>query len=98
MSICENCIHCKVCRYVSEPQESCSYRKTEDAARHTLRMIYADFTANSKRNRARAERYSDFGEHGGAADLRRVSDIQASDASRVKFWCRKIGFDPSANG
>ena len=42
--------------------------------------------------------HSDFGEHGSAAELRRASEIQASDASRIKFWCRKIGFDPSANG
>lgn len=98
MSICENCIHCKVCRYVSEPQESCSYRKTEDAARHTLRLIYMDFYSNAKRNRERAERYSRYGEADSATEIRRVSDIQASDASRVRFWCRKIDFDPSANG
>lgn len=99
MNTCKNCIHNHVCGVThSDTSEACANFLTEDDARHTLRLIYADFTANSKRNRARAERYSDFGEHGGAADLRRVSDIQASDASRVRFWCRKIDFDPSANG
>jgi hypothetical protein len=99
MKTCKDCIHSHVCGIThTDSSESCDNFLYEDDARRTLRMIYADFTANSKRNRARAEKYSNFGEHGSAADLRRVSDIQASSASRVRFWCQKIGFDPSANG
>ena len=99
MNTCKNCIHNHVCGVThSDTSEACANFLTEDDARHTLRLIYADFTANSKRNRERADRHSRFGEADSAFELGRVSEIQASDASRVRFWCRKIDFDPSANG
>lgn len=99
MKTCKDCIHNHVCGIThTDSNEACASFLSEDAARHTLRMIYMDFYSNAKRNRERAERYSRYGEADSATEIRRVSDIQASDASRVKFWCRKIGFDPSANG
>lgn len=61
MKTCQDCIHNNVCGIThSDTNEACANFLSEDAARHTLRMIYADFTANSKRNRERAERYSRY--------------------------------------
>lgn len=99
MKTCELCMHRTVCGITrSENQQACANFRTDGDAYRTLRLIYAELYASAKKNRERAETQSRFGDAATASELRRISEIQNSTASRVRFWCRKIDFDPSASG
>lgn len=102
MKTCQNCIHADVCRIRQFPSmygltgDACEHYNGETDARRTLRLIYADILGNANRCRAKSEKYIMENKPESAYVLRRESEIRASDASRVKHFCRMIGFDPSA--
>ena len=83
--LCDNCIHKDVCVYVCSYIGECSHHKTESAAKHVLRLLYA--AGNAGRG------YSEF-----TSIKRDRASFAKSKADRVMFYCRKIGFDPSADG
>ena len=93
MNTCENCIHAEVCGTYGA---RCEHYKNEEAALHTLRLIYADFMERSNRSRTIANNLTLRGVSN-TTETRRVSDIYASAASRIQFYCQKIGFDPKTN-
>ncbi len=102
MKTCQNCIHVNVCRIRMFPSmygltgDACEHYKENIDAQRTLRLIYADILGNANRCRAKSEKYIMENKPESAYVLRRESEIRASDASRVKHYCRMIGFDPSA--
>lgn len=66
--------------------------------RHTLRLIYADLTERAKRSKYKAETAAQNGKKESAIVFGREAYIHSADASRVKFYCHRIGFDPSEKG
>lgn len=96
MKSCQNCIHAVVCKkWWNDEDVVCPHRETESEALHILRLLYADLSAraNACRERAGAHRNPQS-----SARLLIEMDAHARDASRVKIYCHRIGFDPSANG
>lgn len=88
----------EVIDYLLQIMEGEEKKKTEDDALHTLRLIYADFMEGANRYRTRAEQSSMWGKAKDAAELHRDSEIRQHCASRVRFYCRRIGFDPHPKG
>lgn len=98
MKNCEKCIHAEVCRMRLFPgiyDGDCAHYKTEADSLRILRFIYADCMARSNILRKKAESRRLRGQPEDVLRLRNESEAHASDAARVKNYCRKIGFDPS---
>ena len=95
MNTCENCIHAEVCGTYGA---RCEHYKNEEAALHTLRLIYADFMEAANRLKVRAEESSMRGVPHDAYCLRSKADTITHLAYRVQSYCLKIGFDLTTKG
>ena len=96
--LCDNCIHKDVCVYVCAYRGECSHHKTESAAKHVLRLLYADFMAEARKYASEAAGNAGRGSSEFTSIKRDRASFAKSKADRVMFYCRKIGFDPSADG
>lgn len=96
MKSCQNCIHADVCKmWWSDAEDRCPHHKSESDALHILRLIYADLTARANLLRKKSDEHFLVGQPGNAVRLRNEAEAHASDAARVKKYCRIINFDPS---
>ena len=105
MNTCKNCIHKELCKDMhkfgvvdlpyNDNSAACEHYKNEEAALHTLRLIYADFMEAANRLKVRAEECSLRGVPHDAYFLRSKANTIDHLAYRVQSYCYKIGFDPT---
>lgn len=95
MNTCEKCIHAEVCGTYGA---RCEHYKNEEAALHTLRLIYADFMEAANRLKVRAEECSLRGIAHDAYFLRNKAETITNLAYRVQSYCLKIGLDLTTKG
>ena len=99
MKSCNDCTHVYVCDDIltsaCQATGECDYFENESQYKHTLRLIYADFIAAARKRRHDADTSSKRGDAMRASDLIRRAEDRESAAVRVRFYCRRVGFDPA---
>lgn len=99
MKVCQSCIHRDLCIANAKPMtEACEHHRSEAPAHYVLRLLYADFAAEAKKYAQEAADNAGRGYSSFTSMKRDRASLAKSKADRVMFYCRKIGFDPSADG
>lgn len=98
MKTCKDCIHRDVCeaRRIGGDcgAETCDHFDSESQYKQTLLLIYAAFVATTNKRRSEAKTATMRGDPARSIELLRSAEDADLAASRVRVFCRKIGFDP----
>lgn len=101
MKTCQSCIHEKVCRIRTYPSvygltgDACDHFQSESEYKQILRTLYADFIGRANKARYDSSESSKRGNTAVAFVMQRIAEDRDLAAGRVRYYCRKVGFNPA---